>query len=131
MDTEFERDVMAVASTLVQAFGAHDPDHYFSFFAPEATFVFYTHDQILESKSAWQKLWAEWEETLGYRVLSCESSEARVQKVTEDVAVFTHTVTTRLVTDGVEETAIERETIVFRRDASGWVAVHEHLSPRL
>jgi len=130
MDTEFEMDVMAVASTLVQAFGAHDTDRYFSFFAPEATFVFYTHDHILESRAAWEGLWAKWEETVGYRVLHCESSEARVQKVNDDVAVFTHTVTTRLVMDGVEETAIERETIVFRRDASGWVAIHEHLSPR-
>jgi ketosteroid isomerase-like protein len=129
MDTAFEKDVMAVARNLVQAFGAHDTDRYFSFFAPEATFIFYTHDEILESKAAWETLWAEWEETVGYRVLHCESSEAKVQKVNDDVAVFTHTVTTRLLMDGDEETAIERETIVFRRDSSGWVAVHEHLSP--
>jgi ketosteroid isomerase-like protein len=129
MDTEFERDVMTVAANLVQAFGRHDTEQYFSFFAPEASFVFHTHDQILESRAAWEDLWAEWEESLGYRVLHCESSDQRVQKVTEEVAVFTHTVTTRLLMEGGEDTAIERETIVFRLDPTGWIAIHEHLSP--
>ena len=45
--------------------------------------------------------------------------------------MFTHRVATRvrLATDEPEESLDERETIVFTREADGWRAVHEHLSP--
>jgi ketosteroid isomerase-like protein len=39
-------------------------------------------------------------------------------------------VTTVVGGTGGEQTLHERETIVFRREASRWVAVHEHLSPQ-
>jgi ketosteroid isomerase-like protein len=38
-------------------------------------------------------------------------------------------VTTVVRTAPGEQTLRERETIVFRREAGRWVAVHEHLSP--
>lgn len=124
-----ENDVRQVAADLVKAFGRHDEEAYFSFFAPESTFVFYTHDRVLGSTAEWRALWKEWEEGAGFRVLACASADGRVDMVRDDVAVFTHTVTTRLMMDGVEETVRERETIVFRNFPAGWLAVHEHLSP--
>jgi hypothetical protein len=47
-----------------------------------------------------------------------------------DAAVFVHDVTTDLEFGGARETVRERETIVFERRGSQWLAVHEHLSPR-
>jgi len=47
--------------------------------------------------------------------------------ITDDVAVFTHRVQTKLV--GIDEIQRERESIIFHREANGrWLAVHEHLS---
>ncbi|KQX69783.1 nuclear transport factor 2 family protein [Angustibacter sp. Root456] len=122
-------DVLATAAALVQAFGRHDTDAYFASFAPEATFLFYTHDAALRSRDAYRQLWSGWE-TDGFRVLSCSSSDQHVQQLTENVAVFTHRVHTRVRTGQDEESLDERETIVFRREDDGrWLAVHEHLSP--
>ena len=129
MSQSVESDVVQVAAELVSAFGRHDQEAYFSFFAPEATFVFYTHDKVLGSTAEWQALWTEWEETAGFRVLDCTSAGGRVDVISDDVAVFTHTVTTTLLMDGEEETVQERETIVFRKFPTGWLAIHEHLSP--
>ena len=53
-----------------------------------------------------------------------------MQRLTENVAVFTHQVHTTVNTGQDEESLDERETIVFRREDDGrWLAVHEHLSP--
>lgn len=49
--------------------------------------------------------------------------------LTPDVAVFTHEVATDVSLGGERGVSRERETIVFRRDGDGWIAVHEHLSP--
>lgn len=119
--------VLRAAADLVAAFGSHDTRRYFDGFAPEATFLFHAEPAILPNRSAYEALWAEWERD-GFRVLSCQSLEPRVDLVTHDVAVFTHTVRTRLA--GVADEQRERETIVFRREAgSRWLGVHEHLSP--
>jgi ketosteroid isomerase-like protein len=121
--------VLAAARDLVRAFGEHDTAGYFGCFAPDATFIFYTTADRLTSREQYQRLWRQWEEQDGLRVLSCRSVRPSVQML-GDAAVFTHEVTTVVRgTDG-EQTLRERETIVFRREASRWVAVHEHLSPQ-
>ncbi len=117
---------MRAAADLLAAFGAHDTRRYFDAFAPEATFLFHNAPAVIPSRAAYEALWVEWEED-GFRVLSCRSLEPRLDLVTDDVAVFTHTVRTRLA--GVADEQRERETIVLRRDADGrWLGVHEHLS---
>ena len=123
---ELSAAVMQAALDVVAAFGAHDTERYFAGFAPEATFLFHAEPEILPSRAAYEAAWAGWERD-GFRVLSCASLNPRVDVLTDDVAVFTHSVRTRLA--GVDDEQRERETIVFRRDANGrWLGVHEHLS---
>lgn len=127
-----EREVLDAAAALVSAFGAHDTDAYFGSFDPGATFLFYTHDEPLRSRAAYEQLWASWEAEDDFHVVSCASADQHVQVLGErgDVAVLTHRVSTVVRTSGGEEALDERETIVFQRDAEGrWLAVHEHLSP--
>jgi uncharacterized protein (TIGR02246 family) len=121
-------EVSAAAAAIVAAFGRHDPKAYFALFAPEATFVFHTTPQRLNSRAEYQAEWAKWEKEDGFRVRSCKSSDQRVQ-VLGDAAVFTHTVVTEISTRQGPTTMRERETIVFRREGGKWIAVHEHLSP--
>lgn len=121
--------VRAAAARIVGAFGAHDTVAYFGGFAPEATFVFHAHPEVLTSRNAYEQVWAGWEAE-GFRVHACRSSNARVDLVGTDTAVFVHDVDTDVETAGARETVAERETIVFRRADGGWLAVHEHLSPR-
>lgn len=120
-------EVSRAAAAIVASFGAHSPRDYFAGFAPDATFVFHTHPERLESRAAYEQLWSAWEAD-GFRVEGCTSSDGRVDVLDDEVAVFTHRVRTRLA--GEPEALEERETIVFRKDARrGWLAVHEHLSP--
>jgi ketosteroid isomerase-like protein len=117
---------LRAAAELVAAFGSHDTRRYFDAFAPEATFLFHAEPALVPNRAAYEAMWADWERD-GFRVLSCRSVEPRVDLVTDDVAVFTHGVRTRLA--GVEDEQRERETIIFRRDPEGrWLGVHEHLS---
>ncbi|MDT5149204.1 MAG: hypothetical protein QOI01_937 [Mycobacterium sp.] len=117
---------LRAAADLVAAFGSHDTRRYFDAFAPEATFLFHAEPALVPNRAAYEAMWADWERD-GFRVLSCRSVEPRVDLVTDDVAVFTHGVRTRLA--GVEDEQRERETIIFRRDPEGrWLGVHEHLS---
>ncbi|MGH3638745.1 MAG: YybH family protein [Mycobacterium sp.] len=117
---------LRAAAELVAAFGSHDTRRYFDAFAPEATFLFHAEPALVPNRAAYEAMWADWERD-GFRVLSCRSLEPRVDLVTDDVAVFTHGVRTRLA--GVEDEQRERETIVFRRDPEGrWLGIHEHLS---
>ena len=127
-------EVLAAAASLVAAFARHDTEAYFDAFAPDATFVFYTTAQRLDSRAAYRQLWADWEAD-GFGVLSCSSADQLVQLLGDggagDAAVFSHTVTTRVRFGAEEQTLRERETIVFRRVAGGrWLAMHEHLSPQ-
>jgi len=127
--TESSQQVLDTAAALIAAFGSNDVDSYFGFFADDATFIFYTLPEVLDSADAYRQQWRAWEREDGFRVLSCESKQQRVQ-VLGSVAVFTHQVHTHVVTSGGEEELNERETIVFwRNDAGTWLAVHEHLSP--
>lgn len=122
-------EVLAAAASLVEAFGRHDTEGYFTAFAPDATFVFHTHPEPLRSRAAYEQLWRSWEAD-GFRVLSCASSDQHVHQLAENVAEFTHRVHTTVQTGEDEESLDERETIVFRREDDGrWLAVHEHLSP--
>jgi ketosteroid isomerase-like protein len=117
---------LRAAAELVAAFGSHDTRRYFDAFAPEATFLFHAEPSLVPNRAAYEAMWADWERD-GFRVLSCRSLEPRIDLVTDDVAVFTHGVRTRLA--GVEDEQRERETIIFRRDPEGrWLGVHEHLS---
>ncbi|MEX2136389.1 MAG: nitrilase-related carbon-nitrogen hydrolase [Chloroflexota bacterium] len=100
---------------------------YFAHFAPDATFVFYTTAAFLGARAEYEAEFDRWEAD-GFRVLSCDSSDQRVQ-VAGDAAVFTHRVATRAIIGGEEVASDERETIVFRREPDGrWLAIHEHLS---
>ncbi|HET6826078.1 MAG TPA: nuclear transport factor 2 family protein [Amnibacterium sp.] len=124
-----EAAVRRAAADLVAAFGAHDTAAYFGAFAPEATFVFHTTPERLPDRASYERLWRRWEQEDGFRVHGCESRDAAVQLL-GDAAVFVHDVTTDLELGGARSTVQERETIVFERRGSGWLAVHEHLSPR-
>ena len=123
---ELSASAMQAAVDVIAAFGAHDTARYFDGFAPEATFLFHAESELLSSRAAYEARWADWEKD-GFRVLSCTSLNPRLDLITDDVAVFTHSVRTRLA--GVDDEQRERETIVLRREADGrWLGVHEHLS---
>lgn len=124
-----EAEVKAAADSIVAAFGRHDIGAYFSRFAPEATFVFHTTARRLENLAEYRQEWANWERDIGFRVLSCMSSDQRVQLV-GDIAIFTHAVRSEISTNEAELTVHERETIVFHRRDGKWIAIHEHLSPQ-
>lgn len=127
--TASEGEVLRAAADLVAAFGGHRTQDYFACFDERATFVFHNVALPLRSRAEYERLWAQWEHDLGFRVLGCRSTGQAVQLL-GDVAVLTHDVRTTTRTSDGEETLLERETIVFRRHPDGrWVAVHEHLSP--
>jgi ketosteroid isomerase-like protein len=120
-------EVEAAASAIVDAFAATDRDRYFATFAPDATFVFHPEPARLDDRAAYERLWDEWVAG-GWRVLSCASTEPKVQPFPGG-AIFSHTVTTTVETPDGRESYRERETIAFRTDGEGLLAVHEHLSP--
>ena len=74
-----EAQVRAAAERLVAAFGSGRLDDYFACFADDATFVFYTTPQRLESVDAYRQLWDGWVREDGFRVTGCVSSAVRVQ----------------------------------------------------
>ena len=116
------------ADSLVAAFRASDATSYFAHFDPAATFLFHDTAGRIESRAAYEDMWAEWERDADFRVLQCESSNQRVQEH-GDLAVFTHDVRTVRLIEGAEDEVFERETIVLRRLGDSWTCVHEHLSP--
>ncbi|WP_353988640.1 YybH family protein [Ruicaihuangia caeni] len=124
--TPTESEVLAAASAIVDAFAATDTERYFAGFARDATFLFHTEPQLLDTPE-YEDIWKGWVAD-GWRVLECRSSERRVQTFPGG-AVFTHHVFTRVDTGDGEDAYEERETIVFSVDDDGLIAVHEHLSP--
>jgi len=122
-------EVLAAAAKIVDDFGNHRTADYFSGFAADASFMFYTHSERLGSRQAYEALWAKWETEDGFRVHACRSSHQLVQLLGEDAAVFTHLVSSDIEFAGEVSTVEERETIVFAKFGNGWLAVHEHLSP--
>lgn len=129
MTSSDPEQALAAAAEIVEAFGRHDTQRYFSLFAPEATFLFHTTDRLLGSRAEYEAEWAAWERD-DFRVLGCASSDQRADVVADGVVVFTHRVTTRVQDSAGEHEMTERETIVLRRSDDGaWRGVHEHLSP--
>ncbi len=124
-----EAEVKAAAASIVAAFGRHDTGAYFAHFAPEATFVLHTTARRLENLEEYRQEWGRWERDIGFRVLSCVSSDQSVQLL-GDIAIFTHAVRSEISTNEAELTVHERETIIFHRRDGKWIAVHEHLSPQ-
>jgi hypothetical protein len=51
---------LATAAEIVEAFGAHDPQRYFSLFDPEATFLFHASDRLFTSRAEYEAEWANW-----------------------------------------------------------------------
>lgn len=123
-----ETEVLAAGDALVADFGAGHVDAYFARLAPDASFVFHTTEQRVESRAAYRQLWDQWVAEDGFRVLRCASSGRRVQPLGPDAAVLTHAVSTRVATNAGEEELRERETIVFVRRDGAWLVLHEHLS---
>ncbi|MFM8523773.1 MAG: nuclear transport factor 2 family protein, partial [Actinomycetota bacterium] len=62
-------------------------------------------------------------------VNSCKSSNQAIKIVNNNLAIFTHDVTTSITNNDGTDTVKERETIVFSLAGDRWVAIHEHLSP--
>lgn len=124
-----ERDVLEAVDRIIDDFGNHRRDAYFAGFAEDATFLLHTAPARLESRAAYQAAWDGWEAD-GFQVLDCRSTARRVQLLGDDVAVFTHDVTTDLADVDGRTTVLERETIIMQRRDGVWLAVHEHLSPR-
>jgi ketosteroid isomerase-like protein len=120
-------EVIAASKAIIAAFGRDDPDAYFPLLDPQATFIFHTTPQRVESRAAYEQEWAAWRRDLGFRVRSCTSSDQRVQ-LFGNVAILTHLVRTEITTKKGDETLRERETIVFHHRDGRWIAVHEHLS---
>lgn len=121
--------VLAAAAKIVDDFGSHRTSDYFAGFAADATFVFYTHTERLDSRAAYEQLWAKWESEDGFRVHACRSANQKLQLLGENAAVFTHLVSSDIEFGGEVSTVEERETIVFQLIDGSWLAVHEHLSP--
>ena len=122
-------EILAAAAAIVDDFGHHRTAEYFSGFAADATFVFYTHTARLDSRADYEALWASWEAHDGFRVHGCRSRDQHVQLLGETAAVFTHYVESDVEFAGEVSTVRERETIVFENRDGSWLAVHEHLSP--
>lgn len=122
-------EVLAAAAKIVDDFGNHRTVDYFFGFAADATFMFYTHTERLNSRAEYEALWASWEKDDGFRVHGCRSRDQRVQVLGDSSAVFTHYVESDVEFGGEVSTITERETIVFERQNGAWIAVHEHLSP--
>jgi ketosteroid isomerase-like protein len=126
-------EVQAAADALIAAFAANRVDDYFAAFAPDASFLFHSTPQRLTSAAEYRALWQDWVDQDDFRVLGCTSTRPLIQ-LFGDTAVFSHDVETRTGSRSGEETARERETIVFHRAGqhdrpARWLAVHEHLSP--
>lgn len=120
-------DVLATASALIAAFEANDRDGYFSFFTPQARFIFHAVPFVMESRAAYEAEYDRWVREDGFKVLECKTMDQHVD-LFGDMAVFTHKTFTRARSKAGESAFYERETIIFIRENGRWMAVHEHLS---
>ncbi len=121
--------VLAAAAKIVDDFGSHRTADYFAGFTADASFMFYTHSERLNSRADYEKLWAKWETEDGFKVHGCRSTNQLVQMIGDEAAVFSHLVSSDIEFAGEVSTVAERETIVFALVDNVWLAVHEHLSP--
>lgn len=127
MTTADESGALAAVDTIIDNFGHNRRDAYFAGFAEDATFIFHTSPKRLDSRAEYEALWAGWERDNAFAVVSCTSTDRRIQLFGE-TAIFTHTVETTASVDGDLGTQLERETIVMQRRDESWLCVHEHLS---
>jgi hypothetical protein len=123
------QEVLAAAAKIVDDFGNHRTADYFAGFTADASFMFYTHSERLNSRADYEKLWAKWETEDGFKVHGCRSTNQLVQMIGDEAAVFSHLVSSDIEFAGEVSTVAERETIVFALVDNVWLAVHEHLSP--
>jgi ketosteroid isomerase-like protein len=122
------KEVRQAAADLVSAFASNDTEAYFAAFSEDASFLFYTLPAPLLTRAAYRAVWEGWQAD-GFAVLGCQSSNINIIPQGE-LAIFMHDVATH-VRFGTEESHFqERETILFRREGSRWLACHEHLSAR-
>lgn len=126
--TSQQSEVLAAAAKIVADFGSHSKEAYFTNFSEGATFIFHTHSVRLDSRAEYQSLWDLWEMQDGFRVHGCVSTNQLVQLINDRAAVFSHDVASKVEMGGETSTVSEKETIVFEKQGSSWVAVHEHLS---
>ena len=122
-------NVRTAANMLIDHFGSGRVKEYFACFASDADFIFYTHPERLVSRSAYEELWKSWEKDFGFKVNSCLSANQSIRIIDNNVAIFTHDVTTSITNNDGTETLNERETIIFKLQGEKWIAIHEHLSP--
>jgi hypothetical protein len=122
------QQVRAAANDLIGHFGSGRIDQYFKSFSSQADFIFYTHPQRLTSLSAYQELWKQWEQEFNFEVHSCSSNNQSI-RVINNIAIFTHDVTTSISNNDGPQVLHERETIIFSNEGNRWIAIHEHLSP--
>ena len=121
-------EVLKAAKSIVAAFGSHDSDAYFAAFHTDATFIFHNTREVLYSKMEYLSLWKVWE-SQGFHVVSCRSIQPFVHVLSDEIAIFTHSVETEMKLGDEKLSSHERETIVFVVFDGKWLAVHEHLSP--
>jgi ketosteroid isomerase-like protein len=123
-----EQEVLEAAAEIVAAFGSHDKEKYFSLFSPDATFIFHSSPNRLNTRGEYEDEWSHWEKD-GFIIHSCSSINPKVTLHTEGkVAVFSHSVRTDLTMGADRIKTGERESIIFELIDGSWIAVHEHLS---
>lgn len=122
-----EQDALTAAMAIIENFGKHRSAEYFAGFAEDATFIFHSTPDFLESRVAYESLWRQWELERGFKVARCIPTNRDIQ-LRGDVAIFSHDVETRVEIDGNTETLLERETMVLENQPTGWICIHEHLS---
>jgi ketosteroid isomerase-like protein len=126
-ESQCELEVAEAARALVTAFSNFDRDSYFACFTEDADFIFYNSDVTFSARSEYESAWSTWVEE-GWRVRKCESLNPRIRIVDDQCAIFAHEVFTALDTSDGALDMHERETIVFAKRGSQWLAIHEHLS---
>ncbi|MBG6214209.1 MAG: nuclear transport factor 2 family protein [Cryobacterium sp.] len=126
-NAQAEAAALAAVDAIIDNFSRHQTRAYFDGFATDATFLFHSTPHRLESRADYEDLWTEWEQTAGFRVHGCTSTNRRLQ-VFGRVAIFSHDVETTLELQGTTQTLDERESIVLEYRHGTWLCVHEHLS---
>jgi hypothetical protein len=116
------------AEHLIDAFRRFDKAAYFACFDPSASFIFYNSPTTFYDRASYEEAWDEWTAE-GWSVIECRSTNGRVRMLNADIALFSHEVETTLFPVESPTVLHERESIIFARSDTGWLAVHEHLSP--
>ena len=120
-------EVLTATRQLVDAFARFDKASYFASFRDDASFIFYNSEVVFPDRSSYEKEWETWVAD-GWKVLECTSQGGAVKMLDENTGLFTHEVFTTVDTPEGPSKLHERETILFSRQASSWLGVHEHLS---